>query len=100
LLADTQGHWGIENRLHWVKDVTFTEDFPPRRGGNAPVNWAILHTFFITITEGGRSAPSPDFLVSELSLKHNALYPINSKNFFLFLYETTLLPASEEGGLE
>lgn len=40
LLADTIGHWGIENRLHWVKDVTFCEDFPPRRGGNAPVNWA------------------------------------------------------------
>ncbi|MDZ8104161.1 MAG: ISAs1 family transposase [Nostoc sp. DedQUE12a] len=48
LLADTVGHWGIENRLHWVKDVTFSEDFPPRRGGNAPVNWAILHNFFIT----------------------------------------------------
>jgi len=46
LLADTQGHWGIENRLHWVKDVTFAEDFPPRRGGNAPVNWAIEHIAF------------------------------------------------------
>lgn len=43
------GHWGIENRLHWVKDVTFSEDEPPRCGGNAPVNWAILHTFFIAI---------------------------------------------------
>ncbi len=49
LLADIQGHWGIENRLHWVRDVTFKEDFPPRRGGNAPVNWSILHNFFITI---------------------------------------------------
>ncbi|MCF2148784.1 ISAs1 family transposase [Desmonostoc muscorum LEGE 12446] len=49
LLADIQGHWGIENRLHWVRDVTFKEDFPSRRGGNAPVNWSILHNFFITI---------------------------------------------------
>nr|WP_233715784.1 ISAs1 family transposase [Nostoc favosum] len=49
LLADIQGHWGIENRLHWVRDVTFQEDLPPRRGGNAPVNWSILHNFFITI---------------------------------------------------
>jgi predicted transposase YbfD/YdcC len=59
LLADTIGHWGIENRLHWVKDVTFSEDFPPRRGGNAPVNWAILHTFFITIARffGYRTIP-------------------------------------------
>jgi predicted transposase YbfD/YdcC len=21
-----QGHWGIENQLHWVRDVTFDED--------------------------------------------------------------------------
>ena len=59
LLADTIGHWGIENRLHWVRDVTFSEDFPPRRGGNAPVNWAILHNFFITIARffGFRTIP-------------------------------------------
>ena len=59
LLADTIGHWGIENRLHWVKDVTFKEDFPPRRGGYAPINWAILHTFFITIARffGFRTIP-------------------------------------------
>lgn len=59
LLADIQGHWGIENRLHWVRDVTFSEDFPPRRGGNAPVNWSILHNFFITIARqlGFRTIP-------------------------------------------
>ena len=59
LLADTIGHWGIENRLHWVKDVAFKEDFPPRRGGYAPINWAILHTFFITIARffGFRTIP-------------------------------------------
>ena len=49
-LDKIQGHWGIENPRHWVRDVTFAEDFPPRRGGNAPVNWAILHNFFITIS--------------------------------------------------
>lgn len=26
LLAMNRGHWGIENRLHWVKDVTMGED--------------------------------------------------------------------------
>jgi predicted transposase YbfD/YdcC len=36
-----RGHWSIENRLHWVKDATFSEDYPPRLGGHAPVNWAI-----------------------------------------------------------
>ena len=24
-----RGHWGIENRLHWVKDVVFKEDTSP-----------------------------------------------------------------------
>ena len=54
LLADTylaaiRGHWAIENRLHWVKDVTFSEDYPPRLGGYAPVNWAILFTWIVTL---------------------------------------------------
>ena len=30
-----RGHWEIENRLHWVKDVTFHEDYPDRAGGDA-----------------------------------------------------------------
>ncbi|WP_241666000.1 ISAs1 family transposase [Prescottella subtropica] len=31
-----QGHWGIENRLHWVRDVAFAEDLPQVRTGHAP----------------------------------------------------------------
>ena len=42
-------HWQIENGLHWVKDVTFKEDYPPRQGGHAPISWAVLHSFFITL---------------------------------------------------
>lgn len=48
-LALIRGHWQIENRLHWVKDVTFKEDDPPQRGAHAPVSWAILNSFVITI---------------------------------------------------
>jgi hypothetical protein len=29
-----RGHWGIENRLHWVKDVIFDEDHSTIRMGN------------------------------------------------------------------
>jgi hypothetical protein len=39
LLALTRGHWGIENRLHYVRDVTFDEDRSQMRCG------AVAHTF-------------------------------------------------------
>jgi DDE family transposase len=36
LLQLTRGHWGIENRGHWVRDVTFDEDRSQVRTGGAP----------------------------------------------------------------
>lgn len=36
LLRYHRGHWGIENRLHWVRDVTFDEDRCTVRSGAAP----------------------------------------------------------------
>jgi hypothetical protein len=36
LLTLIRGHWGIENRLHYVRDVTFDEDRSSVRSGAAP----------------------------------------------------------------
>lgn len=36
LLAYLRGHWSIENRLHYVRDVTFGEDRSQTRCGAAP----------------------------------------------------------------
>ena len=36
LLALVRGHWGIENRLHRVRDATFDEDRCQIRSGAAP----------------------------------------------------------------
>ena len=36
LLELTRGHWGIENELHYTRDVTFGEDRCRVRRGNAP----------------------------------------------------------------
>jgi len=44
-----RGHWLIENRLHWVKDVTLNEDNCIHRGGNAPANWAMVRQFLVSL---------------------------------------------------
>ncbi len=44
-----QGHWGIENRLHWVRDVTFDEDRSHVRTGNAPHVMATLRNTAISL---------------------------------------------------
>lgn len=43
LLALWRGHWGIENRLHWVRDVLFDEDRSGATVGNVPQMLAALH---------------------------------------------------------
>jgi predicted transposase YbfD/YdcC len=42
LNALVRGHWGIENRLHWVLDVTFGEDASRVRTRNAAENFATI----------------------------------------------------------
>lgn len=39
-----QAHWGIENRLHWVRDVSFDEDRSQVRTGNSPQVMATLRS--------------------------------------------------------
>ena len=42
LLALVRGHWHIENKSHWVRDVTFDEDRSQVRCGNIPHVMAAL----------------------------------------------------------
>lgn len=37
-----RGHWSIENRVHWVLDMTFHEDASRIRSGDAPQNMGVL----------------------------------------------------------
>nr|WP_306239619.1 ISAs1 family transposase [Ornithinimicrobium cryptoxanthini] len=49
LAAWVQGHWGIENRLHWVRDVTLGEDASQVRTGQAPRIMATLRSTVISM---------------------------------------------------
>jgi hypothetical protein len=42
-----RGHWRIENRLHWVRDVTFSEDASHARTGSLPRVMASLRNLAI-----------------------------------------------------
>lgn len=48
LLAWTRGHWGIENKLHYVRDVTMGEDANRTRNGSGPHALAILRNIAVT----------------------------------------------------
>ena len=47
LLEIWRGHWGIENRLHWVRDVVFGEDQSQVRTESAPQLLAALRNLVI-----------------------------------------------------
>lgn len=49
LLVRWRAHWHIENRLHWVRDVTLGEDASPIHVGQAPVVLALLRTAVLAV---------------------------------------------------
>ena len=49
LLSLNCGHWGVEIRSHYVRDVTFDEDRSCIRVGNGPAMMAALRNFAIAL---------------------------------------------------
>src|ERR671912_159510 len=56
-------HWGIENGLHWVLDVTMGEDQNRSRKGNAPQNLALLRRLALNVMrlEGSKGSNKGKF---------------------------------------
>ena len=50
-----RSHWGIENRLHWVLDVTFKEDLAHVGKGHGAKDMAVVRHFAINLV---RQMPS------------------------------------------
>jgi predicted transposase YbfD/YdcC len=46
-----RGHWGIENRVNWVLDVTFAEDASRVRRDHGPENLALLRRLALSILQ-------------------------------------------------
>jgi len=52
ILELVRGHWGIENRLHGVRDVTLGEDGCRVRSGSAPEVLAATRNAVVHLLEG------------------------------------------------
>jgi len=55
LLELVRGHWGIENRCHWVLDVTFNEDQCRVRTGHAAQNLALLRKLTLNLLRADKT---------------------------------------------
>ena len=49
VLARNRGHWEVENREHYVRDVTFDEDRSQLRTGAAPQVMATMRNIAISL---------------------------------------------------
>ncbi len=43
-----RGHWTIENRLHWIRDVVFAEDHSQIRTGTGPATMTVLRNLAVS----------------------------------------------------
>jgi predicted transposase YbfD/YdcC len=56
LLELVRGHWGIEDKLHWVRDETLGEDRCRARTGSAPQVLAAVRNVAVYLLEGVEAA--------------------------------------------
>lgn len=72
LLALDRSHWGIENNLHRVRDVSFGEGASRIRGGNGPQSLAAARN---ALTHLLRAAEVPNFAAA---LRRFAIRPLEA----------------------
>jgi len=63
LARQIRGHWGIENKVHWMLDVTFREDGARPRKDHAPENLSILRRLTMNLLKQVAVPKKPDISV-------------------------------------
>lgn len=51
ILSAVREHWGVENKLHWILDVSFGSDQSRIRKGNAPQNIAVIRKVALNLLQ-------------------------------------------------
>ena len=77
LTAIIQNHWSIENKLHWIRDVTFAEDHSQIRTGNGPAVMASLRNLAIS---RHRLAGSTNIAAA---CRHTSRHPIRATDLLI-----------------
>lgn len=49
LLPTVRAHWGVENKLHWILDVVFSEDAHPYTDRRGAENMSVLRQFALNL---------------------------------------------------
>ena len=55
MLNASRSHWEIENKLHWVLDVSFNEDQCQTKNDNAAENLSILRKITLNILKADKA---------------------------------------------
>jgi predicted transposase YbfD/YdcC len=74
LLELNRGHWGIENKIHWVRDVTFDEDRSQIRKHTGAHLMASLRNFAIGLL---RLAGATNIAAALRHCAHNIARPLS-----------------------
>ena len=68
-----RAHWGVENTLHWVLDVTMNEDQARNRLDNGPNNLAVLRHMALNILNAKKSKISTRRKIKRAGWNHKFL---------------------------
>jgi len=79
-----RAHWGIENQLHWVLDVSFGEDASRIRTGHSPENFALMRRMAISWLNQETS--------TKRSLRQKAKRAAMDSNYMLQVLATAISP--------